>query len=88
VTFSPDSTTIAYATHDSELNFADVSKPAGGKSDKSMLLYNGNPLLQGNFINSNTFVGCGYDKVPLLFKKNGASWTFVKHLDDGIKAVK
>lgn len=90
MTFSPDSTTIAYATHDSELNFADVSKPAaaGGKSEKSMLLYNGNPLLQGNFINSNTFVGCGFDKVPLLFKKNGASWTFVKHLDEGIKAVK
>lgn len=88
VAFSPDSTTLAYATHDSELNFADVSKAPGGKSDKSMLLYNGNPLLQGNFINATTFIGCGFDKVPLLFKKNGASWSFVKHLDDGIKAVK
>jgi hypothetical protein len=87
VAFSPDSTTVAYATHDSELNFADVSK-VGGKSDKSMLLFNGNPLLQGNFVNSTTFIGCGFDKVPLLFKKNGASWSFVKHLDEGIKAVK
>ena len=87
VAFSPDSTTVAYATHDSELNFADVSK-VGGKSDKSMLLFNGNPLLQGNFVNSTTFIGCGFDKVPLLFKKNGASWSFVKHIDEGIKAVK
>jgi hypothetical protein len=91
VTFSPDATTLAYATHDSEVNFADVSKPVeGGKSkaDKSMLLFNGNPLLCGTFINNNTFIGCGFDKVPLLFKKNGASWTFVKHLDDGIKKEK
>ena len=87
VSFSADATTLAYATHDCEVNFADVSKQ-GGKADKSMLLFNGNPLLCGSFVNNTTFIGCGFDKVPILFKKTGASWTFVKHLDEGIKNEK
>ena len=48
-----------------------------------MLLYKGNPFLVGTMVNSSTFIGCGYDKVPFLFKKQGSSWTFVKHLDEG-----
>jgi hypothetical protein len=53
-----------------------------------MLLFNGNPLLVGTFISPTSLIGCGYDKVPILFKKNGASWSFVKHLDEGIKNEK
>ena len=83
VAWSPDATTFAYGTHDCELNFADVSKPSGGKADKAMVLYKGNPFLCGNFVNSSTFIGSGYDKVPFLFKKSGSSWAFSKHLDEG-----
>jgi hypothetical protein len=48
-----------------------------------MLLYKGNPFLCGTLTNANTFIGCGYDKVPFLFKKQGSQWSFVKHLDEG-----
>ena len=88
VAWSPDATVLAYGTHDCELNFADVSSPSGGKADKQMLLYKGNPFLCGTLLNSTTFIGCGYDKVPYLFKKSGSSWTFVKHLDEGINKEK
>lgn len=85
--WSPDATVLAYGTHDCELNFADVSS-IGGKADKQMVLYKGNPFLNGTLLNSSTFIGCGYDKVPFLFKKQGANWTFVKYLDDGIAKEK
>ena len=82
VAWSPDATTLAYATHDCELNFVDVRQP--GKADKSMLLYKGNPFLQGLFLSATTFLGFGFDKVPFLFKKAGSEWQFAKHLDEGI----
>ena len=88
VAWSPDATVLAYGTHDCELNFADVSSPSGGKADKQMLLYKGNPFLCGTLLNATTFIGCGYDKVPFLFKKSGSSWAFVKHLDEGINKEK
>jgi WD40 repeat protein len=88
VAWSPDASVLAYGTHDCELNFADVSSPSGGKADKQMLLYKGNPFLCGTLLNATTFIGCGYDKVPFLFKKSGSSWAFVKHLDEGINKEK
>ncbi len=89
VQWAPDSSAIAYATHDSELNFVDVSKGASsGKEKPDKVLYKGNPILTGVFLGPTTFIGCGFDKVPILFKKAGASWSFVKNLDDGIGKVK
>ena len=89
VSFSPDATTLAFATHDCEVNFADVSKPAGGKEKPDKVLYKGNPFLSGVFLNPTTYVGCGFDKVPCLFKKGGnGQWSFVKHLDEGITKEK
>ena len=87
VQFSPDSTTLSYATHDCEINFVDVSKSASGsgKEKPDKVLYKGNPFLTGTFLNSTTYIACGYDKVPFLFKKNASgSWAFVKYLDDGM----
>lgn len=52
------------------------------------MFYKGNPFLQCIFVNESTFIACGYDKVPFLFKNNGSSWEFVKYLDDGISKVK
>jgi WD40 repeat protein len=85
VTFSPDATVLAYATHDCELNFVDLTNAGASKEKPDKVLYKGNPFLCGQFLNASTFIACGFDKVPFLFKKNGgASWAFVKYLDDGI----
>lgn len=90
VSFSPDATTIAFFSHDCEINFADVSGAAAGgaKSKAEKVLYKGNPFLCGYFVNATTYVACGFDKVPLLFKKSGSSWQFVRHLDEGIAKEK
>jgi WD40 repeat protein len=89
VSFAPDSTQLCFATHDCEVNFVDISKGPGSKDKPDKVLYKGNPFLCGQFINSSTYVACGYDKVPFLFKKNAkASWDFTRYLDDGINQVK
>jgi hypothetical protein len=41
------------------------TKPKDGQK----VAYNGAPILTGNFINEDAFVGSGYDKTPLLFKR-------------------
>lgn len=56
------------------------------KVDK--VFYKGNPFLSGIFVNESTYVACGFDKVPFLFKKSAKGWDFVKYLDEGIKSVK
>lgn len=84
ISFSPCATVLSFATHDCELNFVDVSKGGEGKDKPTKVLVKGNPFLCGTFTNATTFIACGYDKVPFLFKKSGASWTFVKYLDEGI----
>lgn len=40
------------------------------------------------FINNTTYVACGYDKVPYLFKKEAKGWTFSKVIDEGINSVR
>lgn len=58
------------------------------KSKPDKVFYKGNPFLNGLFVNDSTYIACGYDKVPFLFKKQGGNWTFVKYLDEGISKVK
>lgn len=36
------------------------------------------------FLDETSFVGCGFDNAPLLFKKNGSGWVFSKSLDEGL----
>jgi hypothetical protein len=43
--------------------------------------------LNGLFANETSYIGCGFDKVPLLFKKD-AQWGFTKSLDDGFSKTK
>lgn len=93
ISFSPCATVLAYSTHDCELNFVDVSKAgtagAAGKDKPDKVLYKGNPFLCGQFLNATTYIACGFDKVPFLFKKTGTgSWSFVKYLDEGISKEK
>jgi len=58
------------------------------KTKPDKIFYKGNPFLQGIFVNDSTFIACGFDKVPFLFKSKGQSWEFVKFLDDGLSKVK
>ena len=44
----------------------------------------GNPILNGLFIDENTYIGCGYDNAPLVFKKSGADWSHFGTLDAGL----
>jgi hypothetical protein len=72
------------------LNFVDVSKAAQKvKAKPDKVFYKGNPFLNGVFTNDSTFIACGFDKVPFLFKKGkSGSWEFVKILDEGIDKEK
>lgn len=47
------------------------------------VIFKGNPILKGLFLDENHFVGCGFDNAPLLFKHNGKTWTFSKSMDPG-----
>jgi hypothetical protein len=58
------------------------------KAKPDKILYRGNPFLTGVFTNETTFVACGFDKTPFLFKKNGTEWAFVSHLDAGFAVLK
>ena len=70
INFSPDSTTLGYGTHDCEVNFVDVSKAADKTKEKpDKVFYKGNPFLSGIFVDNNSLIACGFDKVPFLFKK-------------------
>lgn len=81
---------ITFLAHDCELNFVDISKAALKVKEKpDKVFYKGNPFLTGVFTNNTTFIACGYDKVPFLFKKGSkGSWEFEKILDDGITKEK
>lgn len=35
-----------------------------------------------------TYIACGFDKVPFLFKKGSSGWTFAKIIDDGINTIR
>ena len=90
VSFSPSGKTIAYGTHDCELNFADVTSCTQEKSKPSIekVLLKGNPFLSGMFITEDKMIGTGFDKVPYLFKKDGGSWKQTAMLDDGMSKVR
>ena len=45
--------------------------------------------MTGSFTNESTFIGSGYDKTPILFKRDvKGTWAFVKMLDVGITQKK
>jgi len=92
VTFSPSCNSICYGTQDCELNFcnvSDVGSSAGkSKAKPEKLMLRGNPHLSGLFLSEDKFIGCGFDKVPFLYKIEGGEWKQQKALDDGISKVR
>ena len=89
--FNPSGQTLAFASHDCEMHFIDFTpemvadKKSKPKSVK--VVYKGNPILNGCFISETTYIGCGYDNAPLIFKRNGDKWEHKGCLDDGINQV-
>lgn len=53
------------------------------KPNVEKVLFKGNPILTGVFVDENNFIGGGFDNAPLLFKHNGTKWVFSGSLDQG-----
>ena len=87
VAFSPNATTVCFVSHDCELNFADTSK-GKDSTDKSKVFHGGNPHMNCVFVNEDTLVACGFDKVPYIYKRTGGEWKEDQCLDGGIKSIK
>lgn len=48
------------------------------------VVYPGNSILNGHFVNENCYIGCGFDNVPFIFKRQGdGNWKFDGSLDPG-----
>jgi len=47
-------------------------------------MHNGNPHLHCNFLDDENLVATGFDKVPYIYKKQGATWQQSSCLDDGL----
>lgn len=45
--------------------------------------------MTGSFISENTYIGCGFDNAPLIFKRQGnGSWSYEGSLDPGFGKTK
>lgn len=91
VRFSPNCNLLCFGTHDCELNFSDVSEfntDGKFKPKTEKLLLKGNPHLKCYFVGEDTIVAGGYDKVPIVYKKQGGTWKETKVLDNGINEVR
>ena len=78
---------LLFIAHDSELHFidftADMVEKRESKSKSDKVVYPGNPVLNGHFINNDTYIGCGFDNAPLIFKRHADGWKFEGSLDPG-----
>lgn len=85
--WSPSGSVLAFASHDCEMHFAEFTAESVGSKTKpssKRVVYNGNPILTGSFISESTYIGCGFDNVPLAFKKQAdGNWQFTGSLDPG-----
>ena len=84
--FSPSGSVLAFASYDSEMHFVEFTPEIVASLEKppsKKVSYKGNAILNGCFTNESTYVGCGFDNAPLLFKKEGAEWVFKGSLDPG-----
>lgn len=75
------------AANDCEVSFVKFTPEIVASKTKpavERVLFKGNPILTGVFIDENNFIGCGFDNAPLLFKHNGTKWTFSGSLDQGL----
>jgi hypothetical protein len=63
---------ILIKAHDSELHFCaiDADQIAAKKTKRVAISAEGQPILKGCFVNEDTYVGSGFDKAPMVFKKN------------------
>ena len=75
--FSPNSKILSYVTHDCEINFVDVTEcgtESKNKPKSEKVLHKGNPHMNCLFIDDQTLIASGFDKIPYIYKLNGAEW--------------
>jgi hypothetical protein len=64
LSFNQSGEWLAFASHDSEMHFVKFTKEgvtSQAKPKSKRVVYRGNPILTGDFINENVYIGCGYD---------------------------
>lgn len=64
------------------------NKDAKAKAKTEKLMLKGNPLLFGIWLSEDKLIGGGFDKVPVVFKKEGSAWKQTKILDDGVNKTR
>jgi len=79
IKWSPSGNVIAFAGHDSSVNFANITaQPPAVQRLRLIYL----PLRELLFLTENSLVGVGNDSMPLLFSgNNSGEWTFSAELD-------
>mmetsp|Transcript_49632 Transcript_49632/g.124796 ORF Transcript_49632/g.124796 Transcript_49632/m.124796 type:complete len:359 (-) Transcript_49632:251-1327(-) len=83
VKWAPSGMQLAFCSHDSTVSFVDVSGGAPGQLQS--VKFNGLPVVDILWLNEDALVGIGFDNNPLLFSRNGGTWSFTKRLDEAKK---
>lgn len=88
--FSPSGEQFVWATHDSELHFCsiDAAQIEAKKTKAVKVTTGGQPVLKGMFVREDVYVGCGFDKAPLVFKRDGAAYKRTGTLDAGLNKAR
>ena len=84
--FSQSGSTLAFASHDCEMHFVEFTAEivaSKSKPSSKKVSYKGQPILNGCFVKEDTYIGCGFDNCPLIFKKEGDKWAFKGSMDEG-----
>ena len=91
VGITPTRQTLTLTSNKCEMHFVEFTPEcvaSKSKPSSKKVSYKGNPILNGVFINENTYIGCGYDNAPLTFKKEGDKWEYKGSLDEGFSQAK
>jgi actin related protein 2/3 complex, subunit 1A/1B len=77
--WSPSGTTLAYASHDSAIHFADFSS---GAAVVQTIKFAELPLRSLIFVAEKAIIGGGHDFNPSMYTHEGGAWKFKKKLDE------
>jgi len=69
VSWNPSGTEICYLSHDATLNFVKINLEDYTRKEKpEKVNFHTLPHTKGIYVDDNTYVAGGFDKVPFLFK--------------------
>ena len=82
VAWSPSGNTLAFASHDSCIHFADLSNLNGGAPAVQTIKFGELPLCSLLFVAEQAVVGGGHGFNPTMYTHENGSWAFKKLLDE------